>query len=85
MDIHYFAAARAARGVAQETVDSSDRTLNDLLKSLGEQHTEHTASGMTLEQIFERCTFLVDGRSAAPTDSLAGAARVDILPPFAGG
>ncbi|AGN17875.1 putative molybdopterin converting factor, small subunit [Corynebacterium glutamicum MB001] len=85
MDIHYFAAARAARGVAQETVAPSELTLSDLLKQLGEQHTETTAAGMTLAQVFDRCTFLIDGRSADSSASLSGASRVDVLPPFAGG
>ncbi|HJE11278.1 MAG TPA: MoaD/ThiS family protein, partial [Corynebacterium glutamicum] len=49
------------------------------------QHTETTAAGMTLAQIFDRCTFLIDGRSADSSASLSGASRVDVLPPFAGG
>lgn len=85
MEIHYFAAARAARGVDRESVDKQEGTLGDLLANLGREHTDATAAGMTLAQVFDRCTFLIDGRSAQPDASLAGASRVDVLPPFAGG
>lgn len=85
MDIHYFAAARAARGLDRETLAQPEGTLGDLLDRLAEQNTDTTAAGMTLAQVFERCTFLIDGRSAEPAASLAGATRVDVLPPFAGG
>lgn len=91
VDIHYFAAARAARGEAQETVEDTgpSSTLADLLESLGTQHTAQTAGGLTLAQIFERCSFLVDGHNVAAQDApatfLDGVRRVDVLPPFAGG
>lgn len=85
MEIHYFAAARAARGTDRETVMEQQETLGELLSSLGGKHTDTTAAGMTLAEVFGRCTFLIDGRSAQPEASLAGAARVDVLPPFAGG
>lgn len=88
VEIHYFAAARAARGVPQENVEETS-TLSDLLDTLGEQHTETTAGGMTLAQIFDRCSFLVDGRTVtrpdATTVDLSAVQRVDVLPPFAGG
>lgn len=84
LDVHYFAAARAARGVSQETVEAP-QNLAELLETLGNQHTERTAGGMTLQEIFERCTFLVDGRNSARDADLVGAQRVDIMPPFAGG
>ncbi|MBD8029934.1 MoaD/ThiS family protein [Corynebacterium gallinarum] len=85
MEIHYFAAARAARGVDREGVDKQEGTLGDLLADLGREHTDTTAAGMTLAQVFDRCTFLIDGRSAQPDTTLVGASRVDVLPPFAGG
>lgn len=85
MDIHYFAAARAARGTDRETVADQQGPLADLLARLGEEHRDTTAAGMTLAEVFKRCTFLIDGRSAQPETSLNGASRVDVLPPFAGG
>ena len=88
VEIHYFAAARAARGVPQENADASG-TLSDLLGTLGIIHTETTAGGMTLAQIFDRCSFLVDGRTVTRSDAttvgLSAVRRVDVLPPFAGG
>lgn len=88
LEIHYFAAARAARGVAHESVPSGG-DLASLLDGLAGRHTAQTAGGMSLSQVFERCSFLVDGRSVsredAPSTSLDGVGRVDVLPPFAGG
>lgn len=91
VEIRYFAAARAARGVAREELDGAavPATLAELLDILGATHTGATAGGMTLGQIFERCSFLVDGRTvtrdAAASVDLGKVARVDVLPPFAGG
>lgn len=88
VEIHYFAAARAARGVPQENVEDNG-TLADLLDTLGTTHTETTAGGMTLAQIFDRCSFLIDGRTVTAQDAttvdLSPVQRVDVLPPFAGG
>jgi molybdopterin synthase sulfur carrier subunit len=88
VEIHYFAAARAARGVPQESADG-DGTLAALLDTLGDAHTDRTAGGMTLAEVFDRCSFLVDGRTVtrpdAPTVDLTTVTRVDVLPPFAGG
>lgn len=88
VEIHYFAAARAARGVPQENVEDNG-TLADLLDTLGTTHTETTAGGTTLAQIFDRCSFLIDGRTVTAQDAttvdLSTVQRVDVLPPFAGG
>lgn len=85
MQIHYFAAARAARGVTQEELGAVPGTLGELLAQLAADHTGTTDAGMSLGEVFQRCTFLVDGSNAEHDRSLAGAARVDVLPPFAGG
>lgn len=88
IDIHYFAAARAARGQAQEALDPATvpgNTLGDLLDHLGATHAEGRAGGLSLAEIFDRCTFLVDGRNSAPDAPLPSPCRVDVLPPFAGG
>lgn len=84
MDVHYFAAARAAAGVPVETV-TAPATLGDLLDGLAATHTGATEAGTTFAEVLKRCTFLIDGHSATRDTSLAGAARVDVLPPFAGG
>lgn len=84
MRIYYFAAARAATGVAEEEVGDFD-TLSSLLDDATVRHTGTTDAGTTLTEVLQRCTFLVDGRRAEPDTPLAGAQRVDVLPPFAGG
>ena len=83
--MHYFAAARQAAGVAQETVETQAATVAELVEELAGAHTGTTAAGMTLGEVCERCTFLVDGVAAGLDARLDGVARVDVLPPFAGG
>ena len=83
VDVHYFAAARAAAGRAQDTAEAS--TLGELLDVLRQRHTGSTEAGMSFAQVLERCTFLVDGASATEDAVLSDASRVDVLPPFAGG
>ncbi|WIM67885.1 MoaD/ThiS family protein [Corynebacterium breve] len=85
MDIHYFAAARAAAGTASETLDGSFGTLNDVLTAAAVNHSGKTDAGMELADIFDRCTFLIDGKRAEREASVEGAERIDVLPPFAGG
>ncbi len=83
VDIHYFAAARAAAGRAQDTAQAA--TLGELLEVLRQRHTGSTEAGMSFAEVLERCTFLVDGASATEGAVLGRASRVDVLPPFAGG
>lgn len=96
LDVHYFAAARAAAGMKQERIDNPPATLGELLEELAVHHTGSTDAGMGLREIFARCSFLIDGANPAAqaggqkaadpeSASLAGAERVDVLPPFAGG
>jgi len=85
LTVHYFAAARAAAGVASEQVEAP-ATLGDLVAQLSEEHTGTTEAGMSLKEVLERCSFLIDGAGNTAMDSpLAGVTRVDVLPPFAGG
>lgn len=83
VDVHYFAAARAAAGRAQDTAEAA--TLGELLDVLRQRHTGSTEAGMSFAEVLERCTFLVDGASASEDAVLGRASRVDVLPPFAGG
>ena len=78
MDIHYFAAARAARGLAHERITTTAATLAELVDELGRL-------GLSLAQVLSRCSFLVDGRHADMDTAISAAERVDVLPPFAGG
>lgn len=88
VEIHYFAAARAARGIPRETVETTD-SLDTLLTTLSTQYSEATTGGLSLAEIFERCSFLVDGRTVLRKDAsavdLSTVGRIDVLPPFAGG
>ena len=85
VEIHYFAAARAAAGRASESVADVPATLGELLDARATALPGHTDAGMTLSDVLERCTFLIDGRNSTRDAPLAGASRVDVLPPFAGG
>lgn len=84
VNIRYFAAARAARGVAAETLKWTG-SVAGLLEQLGAEHTDRTAGGLTLAEIFPRCTFLLNGTRVDTEADVPQDANVDILPPFAGG
>lgn len=87
MEIHYFAAARAAAGVPVEKLSApaAGTTLGELLDTRARELTGTTDSGMTLAEILGRCTFLVDGANTDVETLIDGAQRIDVLPPFAGG
>lgn len=77
--VRYFAAARAAAGVAGEQVGGV-HTVGELRRRLVELH------GSDLESVLTRCSFLVDELVTTDDDApLTSASQVDILPPFAGG
>lgn len=87
IEVHYFAAARAAAGVAHELIDAP-ATLAELMEQLASAHTGTTDAGMNLGEIFPRCSFLIDGTTSTGDPAevrLDGVRRVDVLPPFAGG
>ena len=85
LTVHYFAAARAAAGVASEQV-KAPTTLGQLIEQLGKDHTGTTEAGMSMKEVLGRCNFLIDGAGNTQADSpLMGVTRVDVLPPFAGG
>lgn len=85
MNIHYFAAARQARGVSMERVDVVFSTVGELVDWLGSQHNGTTQAGSNLADVLDKCSFLIDGHHANRDTSLPSDCRVDILPPFAGG
>ena len=79
--LRYWAAAKEAAGVAEESVDAA--TLAEALTAARGLHSERFTT------VLARCSFVVDGdpvggrdhaRVGVRTDSL-----VDVLPPFAGG
>jgi sulfur-carrier protein len=78
--VRYYAGARAAAGVEEETVDlSSGATVGALSDVLADRH------GVALARVLAACTFLVDEVAGSRERSLDGARQVDVLPPFAGG
>jgi len=80
--VRYWAAAKAAAGVAEEQVEAA-ATLADLLDAVRAAH------GDELGRVLGRCSYLVDevspGRTPHAEVALADGAVVDVLPPFAGG
>ena len=79
MTVRFFAAARAAAGCDQVTVDPGP--MEQVIDGV---HAAFPA----LESVTPVCSFLVDGLSANRHEGgpLVGAgSTVDVLPPFAGG
>ena len=81
IEVRYFAAARAAAGVEAEKIQLADTaTVDDLLAALRAEH------GAELARVLERCSFLLDEVAVRDRGvGVAGAASLDVLPPFAGG
>lgn len=79
--LRYWAAAKAAAGVAEEPYDAV--TLADALDAARRQHPGE------LPRVLPRCSFLVDGDPVGTreheTVRLAEGGTVEVLPPFAGG
>jgi len=77
--LRYFAAARAALGRSAETLAvPPGATVGDVVARLA-------AATPAAEPVLARCSVLLDGRRAAPSDVVPGGAGLDLLPPFAGG
>ncbi|MGJ0119742.1 MoaD/ThiS family protein [Williamsia sp. MIQD14] len=80
VQVRFFAAARAAAGHDERTVEiGSSATVGDLESALGRDNP-------ALAQVLRRCTYLRD--SVAVRDramSVAPCAVIEVLPPFAGG
>lgn len=79
--IRYWAAAKAAAGVAEEPF--TETVLADVLAGAVGRH------GEALAHVVRRSSFLVDGVAVGSRDrggvELAEGAVVEVLPPFAGG
>ena len=88
MQVHFFAAARSAAGTAQLSVplaQLSSATLGALVEYLGQSLEGTTPSGLTLAQVMEQCSFLVNGTRSDADAPLTDGDRVDVRPPVAGG
>jgi molybdopterin converting factor small subunit len=79
--VRYWAAAKAAAGVAEEAYEAV--TLADALTAVRERHPGELAG------VLRRCSFLIDGDPVGTrgheTVRLADGGTVEVLPPFAGG
>jgi molybdopterin synthase sulfur carrier subunit len=78
--VRYFAAARAAAGMEEETLAvAAGTSVKDLVEHLG-------ARGPNLATVLDRCSFLCDGIAVRNrAEPLRTNQTVDVLPPFAGG
>ncbi len=75
--VRYFAAARAAAGVGEETVAAA---------TLAALRSELARRGAPLARVLDVASFLVDGVAwHEPQAPLPPGCTVDVLPPFAGG
>jgi molybdopterin converting factor small subunit len=81
--IRYWAAAKEAAGVAEETLDA-DTLAGVIAAALGRRGDDPR-----LRAVLARSSFLVDGSAvagrAAEEVVLPDAAVIEVLPPFAGG
>ncbi|AVH96310.1 MULTISPECIES: MoaD/ThiS family protein [Streptomyces] len=79
--IRYWAAAKAAAGVAEEPYAAEH-----LAEALDAARAKHPGE---LVRVLQRCSFLVDGDPVGTrsheTVRLAEGGTVEVLPPFAGG
>lgn len=81
--IRYWAAAKDAAGVPEESVEA--RTLAEALHAA----VASRAPDLRLRDVLERSSLLVDGtrasRARAEETTLPEGAVIEVLPPFAGG
>jgi len=79
--IRFWAAAKAAAGVAEEPYDAT--TLAEAIAAARARH------GADLAKVLDRCSFVVDdapvGGRAHDTVTLTDGGTVEVLPPYAGG
>ncbi len=78
--VRYFAAARAAAGTEDESIDlEPGATVEDLVGRL-------SARDSALARVLARCSYLCDGVAVRDMRTALGDGQtVDVLPPFAGG
>lgn len=80
--MRYFAGARAAVGVADESVEVPGEapTVAEVLAAVRERH------GDRVTRVLPACSFLLDGVAVRDHDTTVwSGAQLDVLPPFAGG
>jgi sulfur-carrier protein len=81
--VRYWAAAKEASGLAEEQVNAV--TLADVLSDVRSRHADRPR----FAQVLRLCSLLVDGDPVGARDPAAVAlepgARIEVLPPYAGG
>ncbi|WP_020578145.1 MoaD/ThiS family protein [Actinopolymorpha alba] len=81
--LRYWAAAKEAAGLAEEQLSAG--TLADALNAARARHAERPS----FAQVLGRCSYLIDGDPVGARDHasirLDEGARIEVLPPFAGG
>ncbi|MEO6018918.1 MAG: MoaD/ThiS family protein [Knoellia sp.] len=75
--LRYWAGARAAAGVAEETFEAGPR-VGDVLDAAVAAHPD-------LSDVVAVCSVLVDGRSVQRDAEVSPDTVIEVLPPFAGG
>lgn len=88
MNVRYFAAARSAAGLEEESYDlATGATVADLLEAvLSVQRPEPPAGTPPLPRILSRSSFLLNEVAVRDHSVVLKADDVvDVLPPFAGG
>ena len=76
--VRYWAAARAAAGMAEE--QTGPGSLDEVLTRLGDRHGERLGRGLGY------CSYLLDGTPLRDRAAMLPAGSVlEVLPPFAGG
>ena len=75
-EVRYFAAAAEAAGVEEELLEA--QTVGELKQLLVEKY------GEPMTKVLASGSFLVDG-VVSRDDAVTIGARIDVLPPFAGG
>ena len=88
MNVRYFAAARAAAGVDEESFDlPSEATVADLLQAIiAVDRALPPAGTPPLQRILSRSSFLLNEVAVRDHTTVLNAGDVvDVLPPFAGG
>ncbi len=79
MEVRFYAGAADAAGTTAVQLDTGPVTAAELLQRLG-------SANPGLADTLAHCSLLVDGHAVRdPSEPVSGTARVDVLPPFAGG
>ncbi|KGN35773.1 molybdopterin converting factor [Knoellia flava TL1] len=77
MTLRYWAGARAAAGVTEETIETGP-TVGDVLDDAVAMHPD-------LRDVVAVCSVLLEGRAVGREAVVADGQVLEVLPPFAGG